>query len=60
VPATDDNSIHYFDFKARKVRQVFKEGKAFENGVSVSPDGRWFLYTQIEENSDLMLVDHFH
>jgi len=27
---------------------------------SVSPDGRWFLYTQIEENSDLMLVDHFH
>jgi Tol biopolymer transport system component len=60
VPATDDSSIHYFDFKARQVRQVFKAGKALENGVSVSPDGRWFLYTQIEENSDLMLVEHFH
>jgi Tol biopolymer transport system component/DNA-binding winged helix-turn-helix (wHTH) protein len=60
VPATDDSSMHYFDFKTRQVRQVFKTEKAFENGVSVSADGRWILFTQIEENSDLMLVDHFH
>jgi tricorn protease-like protein len=59
VPATDDSALHYFDFKTRQVRPVFKAEKALENGVSVSTDGRWFLYTQIEENSDIMLVDHF-
>jgi Tol biopolymer transport system component/DNA-binding winged helix-turn-helix (wHTH) protein len=59
VPATDNGALHYFDFKTRQVRPVFKVGKALENGLSVSPDGRWILYTQVEENNDLMLVDHF-
>jgi Tol biopolymer transport system component len=28
-------------------------------GLSLSPDGRWLLYTVVTKNSDLMLVDHF-
>jgi len=29
-------------------------------GFSVSPDGRWLLYTDaVTKYSDLMLVDHF-
>jgi Tol biopolymer transport system component len=28
-------------------------------GFSVSPDGRWILYTQMETESDIMLVENF-
>lgn len=30
--------------------------------MSISPDGRWLLYTQVDgqPGSDLMLVDDFH
>jgi hypothetical protein len=46
---------------AREVRQIFEGDKALNKGLSVSPDGRWILYSQADEdNSDIMLVDHFH
>jgi Tol biopolymer transport system component len=57
VPASDDSALRYFDFKTRQVRQVFKVEKAYS--ISISPDDRWILYTQVEENNDLMLVEHF-
>jgi Tol biopolymer transport system component len=54
-------SIRYFDFATKLVRQVFKADKDFNNGLSISPDGRWMLYTQMDEpTADIMLVDHFH
>ena len=28
-------------------------------GITVSPDGRWVLYTDTEITSDLMLVENF-
>jgi Tol biopolymer transport system component/DNA-binding winged helix-turn-helix (wHTH) protein len=60
VPASDPESLQYFDFTTRRVRQVFSQ-KHFVNGLSVSPDGRWLLYTQRDVlTTDLMLVDHFH
>jgi hypothetical protein len=59
VPADTPRSLCYFDFTTKQIREVFKVEKNFDNGLSVSPDGRWLLYSQIdEENSDIMLVDH--
>jgi len=53
-------SVQYFDFGTKHVRQVFQVDKELNKGLSVSPDGRWILYTQEgEDNSDIMLVDHF-
>jgi Tol biopolymer transport system component len=53
-------SVWYFDFATKQVREVFEAEKALNTGLSVSPDGRWILYTQEgEDNSDIMLVDHF-
>ena len=60
VPADSPRSLHYFDFATKKVREIFKINRDFGDGLSVSPDGHWLLYTQVdEENSDIMLVDRF-
>lgn len=54
-------SVQYFDFTSKRVRKIFEAAKAFNSGLSVSPDGRWILYSQEDEgSSDIMLVDHFH
>jgi len=53
-------SVQYFDFATKKVRQIFEIEKGLAYGLSVSPDERWILYSQIDEQkSELMLVDHF-
>jgi Tol biopolymer transport system component/DNA-binding winged helix-turn-helix (wHTH) protein len=54
-------SVRYFDFASRQIRQVFKIDRDFGTGLSVSPDGRWMIYSQVDDvGSDIMLVDHFH
>ena len=61
VPADTPRSLRYFDFASRKIREIFHVEKDFARGLSVSPDGRWLLYSQVdEENSDIMLVENFH
>jgi Tol biopolymer transport system component len=61
VPADAPRTLRYFDFASRKVSDVFHLRKDFAQGLSVSPDGRWLLYSQVDdENSDIMLVDHFN
>ena len=60
VPAEAPRSLRYFDFATRQVRPIFEVDKYFGSGLSVSPDGRWILYTLVGDvNSDIMLVDHF-
>jgi dipeptidyl aminopeptidase/acylaminoacyl peptidase len=60
VPGAAPRSVCYFDFATRKVRSLFEVDKDFGSGLSVSPDGQWILYGQVNEvNSDIMLVDQF-
>jgi Tol biopolymer transport system component/DNA-binding winged helix-turn-helix (wHTH) protein len=61
APADAPHSVRYFEFNTKKVRQLFEADKDLDCGFSVSPDGRWFLYPQLDEASrDITLVDHFH
>ena len=61
APANAPRSIHYFDIATKQVLQVFEVDRDFGAGLSVSPNGRWILYSQVSDvNSDIMLVDHFH
>jgi Tol biopolymer transport system component len=61
VPEDSPRSIRYFDFNTKQVRQIFDVEKDFDSGLSVSPDGRWILYSQVDAHGgDIMLVDHFH
>jgi Tol biopolymer transport system component len=60
VPAYSPRSLCYFDFATKRIRKLFETQKDFNHGLSVSPDGRWVLYSQLDEvNSDIMLVHHF-
>jgi Tol biopolymer transport system component len=53
-------SVEYFDFATKHVRRICKFEKNFGNGFSVSPDGRWLLYTQVDKAySDIMLAENF-
>jgi len=61
VPSEVPRSLRYFDFASKQTRPVFDLDEYFGSGLSVSPDGRWVLYSKISDiNSDIMLVDHFH
>ncbi len=61
VPAAAPRSMRYFDFATKQIRTVFELDKDFDGGLSISPDGRWMLYAQVDEvNSDIMLVENFH
>jgi Tol biopolymer transport system component/DNA-binding winged helix-turn-helix (wHTH) protein len=63
VPLDEPLLICYFDFSTRHVRRIMTVDRDFNlmnGGLSVSPDGRWILYSQVDEvNSDIMLLDHF-
>ncbi len=61
VPIDKPKSLLFYDFSTKKTRQVFSIEKNFASGLSISPDGRYLLFSQIdEENSNIMLVDHFN
>ena len=54
-------SIQFFSFASKKTRVVATLEKPVFHGFTVSPDGRWILYSQIDQQGkDLMLVENFH
>ncbi len=52
--------IEFYSFATRKVTRVAVLLKPFYHALSVSPDGRWLLYTQVDQSgSDIMLMENF-
>jgi len=58
-PASDFETLSFYSFATKQVRPILKTGPVYY-GSSVSPDGRFILYAQIDEpRGDIMLVDDF-
>ncbi|HXJ17127.1 MAG TPA: protein kinase, partial [Candidatus Polarisedimenticolia bacterium] len=57
-------AIEFYSFATRKVARVVtpERGPALAfPGLGVSPDGRWILYTQVDNSSsNIMVVENFH
>jgi eukaryotic-like serine/threonine-protein kinase len=56
-------SIQFLNFATNQVKTMASFEKPLDllsGGLAVSPDGRWILYTQVEQaGSELMLVENF-
>ena len=60
-PLKPGPGIDFFSFATTEVRPVLAIEKPIWYGLSVSPDGKSILYTQIDHaNTDIMLVENFH
>ncbi len=61
TPLDNPRAICFYDFATKRTREVFRTNKDLGFGMSVSPDGRYMLYSQLDENnSSIMLVNNFH
>jgi Tol biopolymer transport system component len=55
-----DSSIQFLNFATGKIKTIATLEKVPGVGLTVSPDGRWMLYAQIDQQGrDLMLVENF-
>jgi Tol biopolymer transport system component len=63
LPRLDMSSrtpLEFFDFATNKVKTLANVDKPGIYGLTVSPDGRFVLYTRLDQQgSDLMLVENF-
>jgi hypothetical protein len=58
--SADRYSIQFFHFVTKKTRSIATIESAIEYYLSVSPDRRWIIYSQVDQQgSDLMLVENF-
>ena len=55
--------IAFYSFSSGEAREVLRPEKDIAPGfvgLSVSPDGKWLLYTQSDQRgTDIMLVENF-
>jgi Tol biopolymer transport system component len=55
-------AINFYDFSSRSAKRLFSlpQPPTPGGGLSVSPDGRWLLYTQTDDaQNDIMLAEGF-
>jgi hypothetical protein len=61
--SSDRPAINFFNFSTSKAAPVmaFEKGLPLGGpGLSVSPDGRWMLFSQVDRRgSDIMLLENF-
>jgi Tol biopolymer transport system component/DNA-binding winged helix-turn-helix (wHTH) protein len=57
-------TIEFFAFATSRLTSIAtieKEPINWASNLAVSPDGRWILYTQVDQSdSDIMLMENFH
>jgi len=54
-------AVCFYDFATRQAHEVFTAENDLHEGMSLSPDGRYLLYSQINESgASIMLVNDFH
>ena len=52
--------IEFFSFATGRLTQIAAVDKPFGSGLSISPDGRWLIYTQRDRTGrDIMLMENF-
>jgi hypothetical protein len=53
-------SNQFYTFATGKIRLIATTGNRAENGLTMSPDGQWILFTQFDHSAtELMLVENF-
>jgi len=53
-------TVYLYSFATGKLSQIAKLQAQEAGHISISPDGRWIIYTQLDRvESDLMLVENF-
>ncbi len=54
-------TLEFFRFATNRSSQILAlDPKKYPQGISVSPDGRWVLYTQFDRRqSDILLIENF-
>src|SRR5262249_35831471 len=54
------SSIRFLSFDTNTTSTIATFQKPLGEGLAASPDGKWLLYTQIDQSgSELMLVENF-
>lgn len=54
------NSLHSFEIATGKEELISSIPKPFWNGLSVSPDGKYAIYSQLDnQGADLMMIENF-
>ncbi len=57
---TKGHSLRFLELATGKIKTIAELGRPACANLSLSPDGRWALYTQADQSgSDLMLVENF-
>jgi hypothetical protein len=58
IPLADPRSLLLYNPASQSTRQILRADKDLGDGLGVSPDGRYLLFSQIsEQGADIMLVD---
>jgi Tol biopolymer transport system component/DNA-binding winged helix-turn-helix (wHTH) protein len=60
IQADQPTTAYFYDLTNHQKKELFKADKALMSGISVSPDGRYILYGQIDQiATSIQLVEHF-